>query len=147
MNDLPLFRTYRDKEGLHIVPRKPARGRQTLPKESSHAPSGNINAPRSYQATLLYNAMRGDERAELRLVEKITENIKGIANSENWGLRGDLSGLAVIALRPYIYQEELGQQAAADECKISRGTYRRNWKNEKLAEVRKWVKTIHSELN
>jgi len=145
MTDLALYRQYRDKEGLHIVPRNPATGKEKRTKTKSTIPHSH-NRSLSENAKLLRNAMRGDTEAEIRIINELTRMVTLRAKSQNWGLRGDLRGLAVIALRKYIYLDELTQQKAADECKTTRRTYVRSWSTDKLDEVRSMVQKIHSEL-
>jgi len=146
MDDLALYSTYRDKEGLHIVPRSPARGVEKRTQTKSQIPYSSTNSL-SENAKLLKAAMRGDTEAETRIESIIGQMVALTAKAQNWGLKGDLRGLAVIALRPYIYREELSQEKAALECSVSRRAYRQNWSQDKLDEVRSMVKKIHSELN
>ena len=144
-NDLAQYRSYYD-EGLQIVPRQPARGVEKRTQTKSNPPK-HSNQSLSNNAKLLRDAMRGDIEAETRITNIIGQMVALTAKAQNWGLKGDLRGLAVIALRPYIYKEELTQEKAAKECNVQRGTYRRNWSTNKLDEVRSMVKKIHSELN
>jgi len=143
----PSFGFYRDSEGLQIVNLNPARGTETRHKPEGRAPDSHLaNRSLSPPAILLRDAMAGDESAERLFIDHLASIIIETAKVENWRLKGDLRGLAIVAVHPYIYKELMGQEAGANACKVSRGPYRRNWEKRLNNPVRGWVKKIYSEL-
>jgi len=126
----------------------PARGVERRTMTDSKDPYSPLaNRSLSQPAKWLREAMRGNESAENALKTFLGVQIEGTAKVANWGLKGNIKGLAAIAIHPYIYRCYMTQQDSADKCGISRRTYARSWEKS-LGDkwMKKAVKNIHAEL-
>lgn len=146
--DFPLFRTFRNKNGLQIVGRMRAWGKEkrvlapikdddSSPVPFSRLSRRGLSAP----ARDLVKAKRGDEEAEARLHLHLAENIQRHAKHQDWkiGITEDSAMLmARIVLWPAIYEELQSDQKNADIADVRLNNYQKNWKG-KLTDFGKWV--------
>ena len=145
-----LFRYYYGKEGLQIVPRSPAIGKEKRFITGSKSPDSSLASKRiSRNAKLLRSAKRGDEDNYLELLRSLTNNIQLYALQNRWhvdsyGARAE--SLAIAALSAYMFNggvRESDAKTARIMC-ITKSTYQKSWKA-RLEIIMSWVKSWSEE--
>jgi len=138
MTDLALYRTMRDDDGLHIIPRSPARGTEKRTQTESQIPYSSTTSL-SPPAILLRDAIGGDERAKNTLYELSNGYVEGIAKKQNWKLKRSLGHISRIPLEELINNKVKRQRERADDIGVNLYAYQKNWEP-KINMVEIWLK-------
>ena len=147
-SDLPLFKAYYCKDGLHIDSLLPARATETRRDGHSKPPFSSISSlSKSTQALMLKSARKGDEGDYMGLVDQLADMILKHASAQ-WKVsctKQRAMGVAVAALWPYAKGNDLTQAQICEAIGVNRTNYNKIWRS-RLGEVRIWVKHWASEL-
>lgn len=147
MGSTDIYKPRRTSSGLVIDIRNPATGKEKRIECGSRPPRVSFGAKfLSPHAELLRDARQGDRGAEDRLLDHLEASIRETAKQEQWRLEGRYRMIAELALRPFIYQDQMSLRKAAHFCGVRHTPFQRNWVP-KIRRIQYDLKKRFEELN